>query len=455
MMNPHIFREYDIRGKVGEDLDESTAETIGKAFGTYIQEVSGNRVAVGHDNRPSSTGLKTCLSKGLQSTGCHVIDLGMVPTPVLYFGIHDHGTDGGVMVTASHNPTEFNGFKLNRGLSSLYGPEIKDIGERCVQGRFRSGTGSEQQETPIGDYLEMVCNRITLQRPIRVAIDCGNGTGGAVAPQLLKKLGCEVHELFCELDGTFPNHHPDPTVLENLKTIREVVKREKLDLGIALDGDSDRIGVVDEHANPIYGDMLLLIFARDLLARHPGSPVVFEVKCSKVLVDDIRKSGGVPIMGKAGHSLIKKRMKEEHALLGGEMSGHMFFAENYFGYDDAIYASAKLLQIIAASNQPLSHYLADLPKTFSTPEIRIDCPDDKKFDVVSTLTNEFKKEFEIIDIDGVRVNFPHGWGLVRPSNTQPVLVLRFEALTKDDLNRYQRIMIDKLKPFGLTFPITP
>ena len=452
-VNLYIFREYDIRGKVDVDLNENTAEIIGKAFGTYIQEVAGNFVVIGRDNRPSSSRFKQNLSKGLQSTGCRVMDLGLVPTPVFYFGIHKHQADGGVMVTASHNPPEFNGFKLNKGLMSLYGPEINGIGLRCNQGKFKIGIGSESADNPIPDYIETILQRITLKRKLRVALDCGNAMGGVVAPTLLKKLGCEVYELFCDLDERFPNHHPDPTVISNLDAIRKLVQKEKLELGIALDGDADRIGVIDENSQPIFGDMILLLLAKDLLSRHPGTPVVFEVKCSQVLIDEIKKAGGIPIMGKAGHSLIKKRMKEEHALLAGEMSGHMFFGENYFGYDDAIFAAAKILEILSRSEQPLSAYFTDLPKTCSTPEIRIDCPDEKKFQVVKTLTDEFRKEYPINDIDGVRITFPHGWGLVRPSNTQPVLVLRFEAPTKEELQEYQRIMLEKMKPFGLKFSI--
>jgi phosphomannomutase/phosphoglucomutase len=342
---------------------------------------------------------------------------------------------------------------MNRGMASLYGPEIKEIGEMCVKGDFLTGEGSETQYDPIPDYINTVTDRIHLKRKMRVALDCGNATGGTVAPQLLKKLGCEVTELFCELDGTFPNHHPDPTVIKNLTEIRKKVRDENLDMGIALDGDSDRIGVVDETSTPIFGDMILLIYARDLLKRHPGTPVVFEVKCSQILIDEIEKAGGIPVMGQAGHSLIKKRMKEENALLAGEMSGHMFFAENYFGYDDAIYAAAKLLEIVSNANTPLSGYLKNLPVAYSTPEIRIDCPDEKKFEIVRSLTEEFRKDYPIIDIDGVRITFPQGWGLVRPSNTQPVLVLRFESYDEAELKKYQNIMLQKLKPFNLEFKI--
>jgi phosphomannomutase / phosphoglucomutase len=434
----NIFREYDIRGLVDTELTDETALGIAKAFGTYVQRHGKKVLAVGRDVRLTSDRFAEIIHEGLISTGCELIDIGVVPSPLLYFSLFQLPVDGGVMITASHNPSEYNGFKLCFGTSSIYGQEIQKIRDMIEQEDFVTGKGSlKHHEGIIGTYISYILERIKLSRPINVAIDCGNGTASLVAPELIKALGCKPFELYCTPDGRFPNHHPDPTDPHNLVDLIAKVKENKMEAGLAYDGDSDRLGVVDDKGNILWGDQLLMIFARDSLKRNPGRTVIFEVKCSMTLEDDIAKNGGVPIMWKAGHSLIKSKMKETHAALAGEMSGHLFFADEYFGYDDAIYASVRLLRILSEQKRPLSEFLSNIPKTYSTPEIRVDCPDDKKFDVVTNVTEYYREKYPIIDVDGVRVKFPDGWGLVRASNTQPALVLRFEAVTEEALKRIQ------------------
>ncbi len=434
----NIFREYDIRGLVDKELTDETALGIAKAFGTYVQRQGKKVLAVGRDVRLTSDRFAEIAHKGLMSTGCELIDIGVVPSPLLYFSLFQLPVDGGMMITASHNPSEYNGFKLCFGTSSIYGQEIQKIRGMIEEEDFVTGQGSlKHHEGIINSYVKYVTEHTKLSRQPHVVIDCGNGTASLVAPQLFKALGCKPVELYCTPDGRFPNHHPDPTDPHNLVDLIAAVKENKAEAGLAYDGDSDRLGVVDDKGNILWGDQLLMIFARDALKRKPHSTVIFEVKCSKTLEEDIAKNGGVPIMWKAGHSLIKSKMKETHAALAGEMSGHLFFADEYFGYDDAIYASVRLLRILSKEQRPLSEFLSDIPKTFSTPEIRVDCPDDKKFDVVAKVTEYYRGKYPIVDVDGVRVKFPDGWGLVRASNTQPALVLRFEADTAEALNRIQ------------------
>lgn len=434
----NIFREYDIRGLVDTELTDETALGIAKAFGTYLQHQGKKVLALGRDVRLTSDRFAEIAQAGLISTGCDVIDIGVVPTPLLYFSLFQLPVDGGMMITASHNPSEYNGFKLCFGTSSIYGEEIQKIRTMIEQEDFITGKGTlKHHDGIIPAYIHYVREHIKLSRPVRVAIDCGNGTASLVAPKLIKAIGCSSIELYCTPDGRFPNHHPDPTDPHNLVDLIAKVKANKTEAGLAYDGDSDRLGVVDDKGNILWGDQLLMIFARDALKRKPKSTVIFEVKCSKNLEEDITKHNGVPIMWKAGHSLIKSKMKETHAALAGEMSGHLFFADEYFGYDDAIYASARLLRILAEEKRPLSEFLSDVPKTYSTPELRVDCPDDKKFDVVTEVTNYYRGKYPIVDVDGVRVKFPDGWGLVRASNTQPALVLRFEAETPEGLKRIQ------------------
>ena len=448
-INPQIFREYDIRGIVGTDLTPESVTSIGKAIGTYIRRGNGKKMILGRDVRSSSVEFCNILSKALNSTGCNVIDIGMVPTPVLYFALHHFNADGGVMITGSHNPPEFNGFKISQGFHSLYGEKVQELKGLIEVNDFEVGTGTIKQQPVLAEYMEKICSILEIPRKIKVVVDGGNGCFGIVGPDLLKKLGQTPIELFSEPDGTFPNHHPDPTVSEHLTDLIEKVRLENAELGIGFDGDADRIGVVDEKGNILWGDQLLTIFARDILSRNPGATIVGEVKCSQNLYKDIKKHGGVPVMSAAGHSLIKNKMRETGALLAGEMSGHICFADNYYGFDDAIFAACRVLQIVAQSNKKVSEMLADLPKTAYTPEIRIDCPDDQKFKIVRELTEIFREKYEVIDIDGVRVNFDDGWALIRASNTQPVLVFRLEAVTKERLKELVGVIkkqTDKYKP---------
>jgi len=448
-INPQIFREYDIRGIVGKDLTPESVESIGKAIGTYIKRGGGKTMILGRDVRSSSVEFRDILSRALNSTGCDVIDIGMVPTPVTYFALHHFNADGGVMITGSHNPPEFNGFKISQGLHSLYGEKVQELKRLIEANDFETGTGNTRQQPVLADYMDKICSILEIPRNIKVVVDGGNGCFGIVGPDLLRKLGQNPVELFSEPDGTFPNHHPDPTVAEHLTDLIEKVRSENAELGIGFDGDADRIGVVDDKGNILWGDQLLTIFARDILSRNPGATIVGEVKCSQNLYKDIENHGGIPVMAAAGHSLIKNKMRETGALLAGEMSGHICFADNYYGFDDAIFAACRVLQIVAQSSQKVSEMLADLPETAYTPEIRIDCPDDKKFEIVRELTEIFREQYEVIDIDGVRVNFDDGWGLIRASNTQPVLVLRLEAVTKERLKELIaiiKIQMDKYQP---------
>ncbi len=446
-MNPSIFREYDIRGLAEKDFDKEFALLLGKAHGTMVCEKGGRRVTVGRDCRATSDPYAEAVIAGLASTGLQVYDIGVCPTPLLYFSLFHLDVDGGIQVTASHNPSEYNGFKLCMGKDTLYGQQIQDVRVRMERTEFQEKGGGQIASYDIGTpyHKHLLQDVPKLKRPLKVVVDAGSGVGGPVAPPLFRQLGCTVWEIACTPDGSFPIHHPDPTLPENLKMLIETVKREKADIGIAYDGDADRIGAVDEQGNILWGDELLVLFSRDVLARHPKAIIISEVKCSQRLYDDIAKHGGVPIMWKAGHSLLKAKMKETQALLAGEMSGHMFFKERYFGYDDAIYASLRLLEILAKSDRPLSALLSDLPQTVSTPEIRVDCPDEKKFVIAEKAREYFRQHYDIIDVDGVRIQFAEGWGLIRASNTQPALVLRFEAQSAEKLKAYRAIVEAKLK----------
>jgi phosphomannomutase / phosphoglucomutase len=450
-VNPSIFREYDIRGLAERDFAEDFALLLGKVLGTMVRRRGGARVSVGRDCRLTSDAYAEALIAGLVSTGLQVYNLGICPTPLLYFSLFHLDLDGGVEVTASHNTSEYNGFKLCLGKDTLYGEQIQEIRSKMESNDFAEKTGGKVQRYEIvPPYQRHLLQDVReLKRPLKIVVDAGNGVGGPVAPAIFRRLGCTVWEIGCIPDGNFPLHHPDPTVTENLQILIEKVRAENADVGFAYDGDADRIGVVDEKGGIIWGDELLVLFARDVLQRHPNATIVSEVKCSQRLYDDIAKRGGVPIMWKAGHSLLKAKLNEARALLAGELTGHMFFKERYFGYDDAIYASVRLLEILSNSDRPLSALLADLPKTVSTPEIRIACPDERKFIIADLAKDYFRKHYDIIDIDGVRVQFPDGWGLIRASNTQPALVLRFEARTADQLNAYRAIVENKLKDFDI------
>jgi phosphomannomutase/phosphoglucomutase len=446
-MNPSAFREYDIRGLAEKDFDSEFALLLGKVHGSAIAGAGGKRVTVGRDCRATSDAYAEAVIAGLVACGLEVYDIGICPTPLLYFSLFHLNVDGGVQITASHNPSEYNGFKVCVGKGTIFGAEIQDLRVRMERGEFREKSGGKVERyeivPPYHNYLLRDVPK--LARPLKVVVDAGSGVGGPVAPPIFRRLGCTVWEIACVPDGRFPIHHPDPTMPENLELLIEKVRREHADLGIAYDGDADRVGVVDENGKILWGDELLILFARDVLQRHPQAVIISEVKCSQRLYDDIEKHNGKPIMWKAGHSLLKAKMKETHALLAGEMSGHMFFAERYFGYDDAIYASLRLLEIVARAGRPLSSLLADLPETVSTPEIRVDCPDEKKFIIAEKATAYFREHYDIIDVDGVRIQFPEGWGLIRASNTQPALVLRFEARSQERLDEYRHIVESKLR----------
>ena len=454
-MNPLIFREYDIRGMVGKDLTPDVVREIGRGYGTMMRNLGKRHVTVGRDNRLSSKDFRDAIVDGILSTGIDVTDCGLIPTPLLYFSLFHLPVDGGVQITGSHNPPEFNGFKLCVGKTTIHGKEIQHVREIIESGKLSQGKGTLKEYDIITPYLEMVKSKIKLNKKLKVVLDGGNGTSGLIAPKLLRDLGCEVTELYCNLDGNFPNHFPDPTVVKNLTDLIKKVKDEKADVGIGYDGDADRIGVVDNDGNIIWGDQLMIIFARDILKRKKGAKVVFEVKCSQNLGNDIKKHGGIPIMWAAGHSLIKDKMLKENAEFGGEMSGHIFFKDGYFGFDDAIYASLRLLLILSNTNQKITEMLADVPKTFTTPEIRVDCPDEEKFEIVKKITADFKKEYDVIDIDGARVIFNGGWGLIRASNTQPVLVVRFEAETEEKLEDFKKILYQRLNKFPALKSLKP
>jgi len=422
-----IYRAYDIRGVYGDDLTDAIAEDIGKAYGSSVE----GTVAVGRDVRLSSPALANSLVKGLKSTGLRIIDVGVVPTPLLYYTIHELGLDGGVMLTGSHNPPKYNGFKLCRkGAMTLYGPEIQAIGDAVDAGRHRTGAGKVEKRDVLGEYIDFVCERIRLKRKLKVVLDCANGTAGAVAPKLFRRLGCEVIELYSEPDGTFPNHPADPTVDGNLEALISKVRETGADIGLAYDGDADRAGFVDEKGGIIRGDQALALFSREILRTHKGAKIIFEVKCSMALTEDILAHGGTPIMYRTGHSFIKKKIKDEGALMAGEMSGHFFFADDYPGFDDGIYASARMAQLVSIGGKKLSEIVATIPRYYSTAEIRVDVPEEEKFRIVEEVKNKFQGEYDIITVDGLRVQDRDGWGLIRASNTQPALILRFEGRTE-------------------------
>ena len=437
-MNPNVFREYDVRGVVGKDLNEEFVFNLGRAIGTYAAGHKIKIMTVGRDCRLSSDDYHNFLIKGLHSSGIETIDIGLCATPILYFSIRHLNTGGGIMVTGSHNPPEFNGFKICIGNDTIYGQQIQELRKIMESGKYVVGSASSLDQDITTAYQNYLFDNVKITSKLRIAVDAGNGVGGFFALPLLQRYGCEVIPLYCEPDGNFPNHFPDPTVEENLTELIKTVAREKADLGIAFDGDADRLGVVTDKGEIIWGDKLLLLFARYILKENPGAAIIGEVKCSQVLYDDIKKHSGRPIMWKAGHSLIKAKMKEEKALLGGEMSGHLFFADRYFGYDDAIYAALRLLEIISQTGEKMSDLLSDVPQTFITPEIRIDCADEMKATIVNKIKKHYQNNPGLIEIDGVRIPFEDGWALVRSSNTQPVIVLRFEASSANSLGRMRQ-----------------
>jgi phosphomannomutase/phosphoglucomutase len=437
VLKSNIFREYDIRGIADTELPDDGVALLGQAIGTYLQRRGGKKLALGRDTRLSSPRLHRALLRGLIASGCGVVDTGIVPTPVLYYSVFHLPADGGVMITGSHNPSEFNGFKVLAGASTIYGEALQELCRLMQGGDLSRGPGSVTETEVVTPYVAEVTSQFHFARRVRVVVDAGNGTGGPVMHRILERLNVEATEMFFEMDGRFPNHHPDPTVPANLQALIERVRQSGADLGIAFDGDTDRIGAVDETGRIIYGDQLMILYGREILSRKPGAVFIGEVKCSQLLYDELAARGGHPIMWKTGHSLIKAKMKEAHAELAGEMSGHMFFADRYYGFDDALYAACRLIEIVSAGGKPLSAHFAGLPKTVVTPEIRFDCPDEVKFAVVARAAEELRSRYKTVDVDGARVLFPHGWGLVRASNTQPVLVMRFEAASEELLRQYR------------------
>ncbi len=441
-----LFREYDIRGVVDRDMTDEAVHLVGKGLGTMVRKAGGSKVVVGRDCRLSGGRFAEMMITGLNATGVDVVDVGVVPTPLTYFAACTLDVDGLCMITGSHNPAEYNGLKVGVGKTTLHGAGIQELRRMVESEKFIHGKGTTRVHDIVTPYKEYVRQNLSFgPRKLKVVVDAGNGTGGVVAVPIFKALGIEVVPLFVEMDGRFPNHHPDPTVEENLEQLKKKVLEVKADVGIAYDGDADRVGAVDERGGVLWGDQLMILFSRALLEENPGAAIVGEVKCSMNLYDDIAKKGGRPIMWKAGHSLIKAKMKEEGALLAGEMSGHIFFAHRWFGFDDGIYSSARLLELLSRTDAPLSSLLSDVPKTFASPEIRFDCPEDKKFEIVRRAQEWFAARYEAVTVDGVRVTFPDGWGLVRASNTQPLLVLRFEATSERRLEEIARLVTGKVE----------
>lgn len=451
-LSRNIFREYDIRGIAGRDLTEEAATAIAGAYAAFMSErgVKG-ALAVGRDNRPSGEGLHRALVSGLLAGGVDVVDIGVVPTPVAYWSQHKLDVVAGIQITGSHNPPEYNGFKLGLETKPIYGADIQHIFGLAMAGKFPKGKGTLRAEPVIDRYIDDMVARVgKLERPVKAVLDCGNGAGALVAPKLFQRLGIAPRCLFCESDGTFPNHHPDPTVPKNVEDLIAAVKKDRAEIGIAFDGDADRIGVIDDAGEIIWGDYLLIVYARDVLARTgKGQSIVFDVKASQALPEAVEKAGGKPVMWKTGHSLIEEKMHETHAPVGGEMSGHMFFSEGFYGFDDALYGAARLLQILARSGKTVRELLSDVPRFVSTPEIRVDCPDEKKFEIVREAQEFFSAKYDVITVDGVRVLFGDGWGLIRASNTQPVLVMRFEARSKEQLDRIQSEMQGWIRSKGV------
>lgn len=461
-LTSHIFRQYDIRGIVGTDLDASVARSVGQAYATLLrEEVDGGptggptapaapTVAVGHDNRPSSPALVEALMAGLNAGGVDVIDIGCVPTPLVYWAEYTLGTDGGIQITGSHNPAEYNGIKMTLGTRSLYGDRIQELKGRIVSGDLVTGSGSIRKQEIIPRYIEDIRGRIHLDRPLKVGVDCGNGTGALLAVELMEAVGIEVTPLYCESDGTFPNHHPDPTVDENLEELIQAVRAGGLDLGIGFDGDADRVGAVDDRGRIIRGDILTLLFGLDILDRRgPGQKLIYDVKCSQALHEVYEAAGGVPIMWKTGHSLMKEKMRAEGALLAGELSGHICIADDYLGFDDALYDACRLARLVAGADEPLSAMVDRFPTYVSTPEIRIEVSEEEKWSVVERATAHFKETHDVIDVDGARILFGDGWGLLRTSNTQPVIVARFEARTQERLEEIQGEVVSWLRAQGV------
>ncbi len=446
-MNPYIFREYDIRGVVKDDFPDEDVVLLGKSFGTFLREKEAKIITVSGDVRLSTPNLKKQFIKGVLSTGIDVIDIGILPTPVNYYSMYTLPIDGSAQITGSHNPSNMNGFKLNYKQGSVFGEDIQYIRRLIEMKNFISGEGKLTEKSILKEYIDLIVSKIKLERPVKIVMDCGNAAGCLTAPEIFQRIGCEVKELFTDIDGTFPNHHPDPTVKEYIHSLIEEVKSGDYDFGVAFDGDADRIGVVDNTGEIIWADKLMALFLDEVIKK--GDTVVFDVKCSQALEDMIIKKGGKPLMWKTGHSLIKEKMKELDVPFAGEMSGHICFADDFFGFDDAVYDAARFAQMISRSDKKLSEMIKEIPHYYSTPEMRLDCPDDKiKFEIAEKSSYYFKENYDCIDVDGVRIKFGDGWGLVRASNTQPVIVTRFEAKSEERLEEIKNLVLNKLKEFG-------
>ncbi len=446
-MKDYIFREYDIRGVVETDFPPEVVRDLGRAFGTYILRRGGLAVTLSGDIRLTTPELKQNFAAGLLSTGLDVKDIGILPTPANYFSLHHLPVAGAVQITGSHNPPEFNGFKLTHQSGAVYGREIQGLKELIRKRDFETGAGTLEEIDVLSPYLDMLEEKIALERPLKMVMDCGNAAAVLAAPEIFRRMGVEITELFCTVDGTFPNHHPDPTEEENLQDLIAEMKAGNYDLGVAYDGDADRIGVVDDQGNVIWADTLMCLFLEEVA--RPGEPVIFDVKCSQALEEEILRHKAVPVMWKTGHSLIKEKMRELKVGFAGEMSGHIFFADEYFGYDDAIYVSLRLARLLSRTSKSLSELAAQVPTYHSTPEMRLECPsDEEKFKIARTSEEYFKARYECIDIDGVRIKFGDGWGLVRASNTQPVIVCRFEARSPERLEEIKSLVTGKLLEFG-------
>ena len=446
-INPYIFREYDIRGNVEKDFPDHVVKKLGQAFGTYVKRSNGKEISISGDVRHSTPDLINFFKKGVLDTGVDVINLGILPTPVNYFSMFHLGIAASVQVTGSHNPPDFNGFKLSLNKEPFYGKDIQTLYKMMEQMDFEKGTGTEARYNILSEYNQMIENKIKIAKPMKVVLDCGNAAGCINAPSIFNGLGIETKELFCDPDGSFPNHHPDPTVPKNLATLISEMKTGKYDVGLAFDGDADRVGVVDEMGEIIWADQLIAIFLPEIIKNN--EKIIFDVKCSQSLIDMIKKYGGEPIMYKTGHSVIKNKMKELDCVFGGEMSGHIFFADDYYGFDDAIYVAARLVQLLSKTNKTLSQLKSVIPKYYSTPELRMEAENDKKkFEITENAIRYFTKNYDCTTIDGVRIHFEDGWGLIRSSNTQPVIVCRFEAITPERRDEIKKIIIGKLNEFG-------
>ena len=438
MIAESIFKAYDIRGIVDDTLTVEAVELIGKAYGSEAQAQSQQAVVIARDGRLSSPKIADALSRGLRSTGCDVIDIGMVPTPVLYFATHVLKTGTGIMITGSHNPPQYNGLKMVLATNTLYGETIQELLQRIKTDDFVSGNGSYKEEDVREQYLDRICSDVKLAKPLKIAVDCGNGVAGELAPELFRRMGCEVLELFSEIDGTFPNHHPDPSKLENLVDLEKAVEENQVDLGLAFDGDGDRVGILDNRKKIIWPDRQMMLYAEDVLSRNPGAQIIYDIKSSNHLDSEIKRLGGDALMWKTGHSFIKAKMKETGALLAGEMSGHIFFKERWYGFDDGLYSAARMLEILSKKDQPADVVFAALPDSCNTPEIQVMFTEGEHYKFMDKLKSmaDFGNA-DISTIDGMRVNYDFGWGLIRPSNTTPCLVLRFEAETEEGLKKVQ------------------